>query len=352
MWAFIDPVVRAWGEGEPPLERYEPGTDEAPRQADATLESHVCATGRIGIVGLGKMGAGLARNAMEHGWGVIGFNRTTSVAMAMAAEGLVPAASLAELVSLLPAPRIVWLMVPAGLPVDAMLFGPDGAGGGLADLLEPGDLVIDGGNSFYRDSLERSIRLAERGIAFVDVGTSGGPDGARHGACLMIGGERSDFERIEPLIADVSLPGGYRFFEGVGAGHFVKMVHNGIEYGMMQAIAEGFQIMHVAPYELDLEQVADVYQRGSVVESRLVGWLADALGVHGSDLDDVSGIVGHTGEGEWTLGVARDLGVEARVIAEALRFRIESECDPSYAGRVLTALRHQFGGHELGDAGA
>jgi len=347
MWGFIDPVVRAWHEGAIPLATYEPNTNEAPKGAEEKLGSQVRSRGQVGVIGLGKMGRGLALNALEHGWEVVAFNRTVSVAEGMAAEGILPATTLRELVEMLEPPRVVWLMVPAGRPVDAMLFGMDENGHALADLLAPGDIVIDGGNSFYRDALERSSRLAERGIGFLDVGTSGGPEGARSGACLMVGGDSELFEQVEPLIADIALPGAYRFFDGVGAGHFVKMVHNGIEYGMMQAIAEGFQVMHVGPYELDLEQVADVYQHGSVIESRLVGWLCEAFGLHGDELEDVSGIVGHTGEGEWTVKVAEELGVEARVIAEALRFRVESEHDPSYAGRALTALRNQFGGHAL-----
>ena len=347
MWAFIDPIQDAWHEGTVPLGSYEPDTDEALHAADEALSASA-RRGSVGVVGLGKMGAGLARNALSRGWDVVGFNRTTSVAHAMAAEGLTPADTLEGLVAALEPPRAVWLMVPAGKPVDDMLFGVDDRGGALADLLAPGDLVVDGGNSFYRDSLERSSRLAERGIGFLDVGTSGGPGGARAGACLMIGGDRELFERLEPLFADVSVPGGYRFFEGVGAGHFVKMIHNGIEYGMMQAIAEGFQMLHLGPFDLDLEQVADVYQHGSVVESRLLEWLVDAFAQHGDDLADVSGSVGHTGEGEWTVKTAEELGLEARVISDALRFRIESERNASYAGQVLTALRDQFGGHGLG----
>jgi 6-phosphogluconate dehydrogenase len=163
----------------------------------------------------------------------------------------------------------------------------------------------------------------------------------------MIGGHEEDFEQIESLFADVAQPDGYQFFEGPGAGHFVKMVHNGIEYGMMQAIAEGFQIMKRSPYELDLTRVADVYQNGSVIESRLVGWLEDALVEMGEDLNDASGMVGHTGEGAWTVDTAEEMGLESRVIKGALEFRIESERNPSYAGQVLSALRNQFGGHAM-----
>jgi 6-phosphogluconate dehydrogenase len=251
--------------------------------------------------------------------------------------------SLADLVAALEPPRTIWLMLTAGKPNDQVLFGE----GGLVELLEPGDVVIDGGNSYYRDAAGRAERLAEHGIHFMDCGTSGGPAGARTGACLMIGGHEEDFGRLEALFADIALPDAYRFFEGHGAGHFVKMVHNGIEYGMMQAIAEGFQIMRMSEYELDLTAVADVYQHGSVIESRLVGWLGEAFELHGEALEGVSGMVGHTGEGEWTVRTADEMGLEARVIRGALEFRKESERDPSYAGQVLSALRNRFGGHAM-----
>jgi 6-phosphogluconate dehydrogenase len=218
-------------------------------------------------------------------------------------------------------------------------------------LLAPGDTVIDGGNTFFRDDIVRAERLAEIGIHFMDSGTSGGPAGAREGASLMIGGDPEVFSALEGMFADVAVQGGYKFFPGHGAGHFVKMVHNGIEYGMMQAIAEGFQVMHDGPYDLDLQDVTDVYQHGSVVESRLVGWLGEAYADLGSDLEGVSGVVGHTGEGEWTIRVAEELGVAAPVIAGSLQFRVESETTPSYAGKVLTALRNAFGGHGLGPGG-
>jgi glucose-6-phosphate 1-dehydrogenase len=347
MWDFVDPIVRGWQEGLVPLERYAPGTDEI-----LALSAHV-ATGpgsagtlkrEIGIAGLGKMGAGIARNLVDHGWRTVGFNRTTTVTERLAAEGVTPAGSLAELVDALEAPRTVWLMVPAGAPVDGLLFGP----GGLAGLLAPGDTVIDGGNSHYKDATERAARLAELGLRFVDAGVSGGPSGARHGACLLVGGAREDFERLLPLWHDLSVEGGYRHFEGVGAGHFVKMVHNGIEYGMMQAIAEGFTVLRASGYSLDLAGAASIYNRGSVIESRLVGWLETAFRLHGEDLEGVSGAVAHTGEGEWTVEAAREMGVKARVIEDALRFRVESEHDPDWTGQVLSALREQFGQHPVG----
>ena len=364
-WRFIDPIIDGWEAGLVPLASYRPDTSSIVEDALAALAGGG-ERGSVGVAGLGKMGAGLARNLMEKGWRVSGWNRHTEVATAMAEEGLHAAHTLREFVADLEPPRVLWLMVPSGAPVDELLFGPAGVesgaprpaaaaaapdSAGLSGLLAPGDVVIDGGNSLWRDAAPRAARLAELGIRYLDSGTSGGPNGARHGACLMIGGDREVFEPLEPMFADIALPGGYRFFDGHGAGHFVKMVHNGIEYGMMQAIAEGFQILHDGPFDLDLVDVGDVYQHGSVVESRLVGWLLAAYRRLGSDLEGVSGVVGHTGEGAWTVRTASELGVPAPIIAGSLKFREESQSTPSYAGRALTAMRDSFGGHGLGPGG-
>jgi 6-phosphogluconate dehydrogenase len=300
----------------------------------------------IGIAGLGKMGAGLARNLMEHGWRVHGWNRTTSKATALASEGLIVAEELRDLVARLTPPRVVWLMVPAGKPVDIVLFGADDDGrGGLMEWLEPGDTVVDGGNTRWSDTRERAKRFEGTGVAFLDCGTSGGPSGARNGACLMIGGDEPDFLRLRPLWSDLSVPGGFMFFPGHGAGHFVKMVHNGVEYGMMQALAEGFSIMRSAPYEIDLGNAADIYDHGSVVESRLVSWLREAYEMYGGELDGITGSVAQTGEGLWTVETATELGVPAIVIGDSVRFRADSLEAPSYEGQVLSALRERFGGH-------
>jgi glucose-6-phosphate 1-dehydrogenase len=345
MWAFVDPVIETWAGGATPLDTYLPDTDEPVKHAVAALGANRSKP-QVGVAGLGKMGAGVALNLIDDGWEVVGWNRTAQVAHDLAAEGVVPADSLEDLVSALRPPRVVWLMVPAGAPVDSVLFG-DGQARGLADLLGPGDVVIDGGNSRYTDDERRAARLAERGIGFLDCGTSGGPAGARDGACLMVGGDRDTFERIEPLFADIAVHDGYRFFDGTGSGHFVKMVHNGIEYGMMQAIAEGFAVMHDSPRDLDLAAVADVYQHASVIESRLVGWLKAAYERFGDDLEPVSGVPGHTGEGAWTIEAAREAGIPVPVIEAALRFRVDAEKSPSYTGQVVQALRNEFGGHGL-----
>jgi len=346
MWRFIDPVLDGWRDGAVPLDTYSPDSREPVERARAALV-RTARGQQLGIAGLGKMGAGIARNLLDQGWSVVAWNRTTEVALAMEPEGLTAARTLSDLVASLRPPRIVWVMVPAGDAVDAVLFGSGGAPG-LADLMQAGDIIIDGGNSRFTDARARAERLRARGIGFLDCGTSGGPSGARHGACLMIGGDPDVFERAEAVFADAAVRDGYRLFGPVGSGHFVKMVHNGIEYGMMQAIAEGFALMHGATTDLDLQAVADVYQHASVVESRLVGWLRDAYSRHGDDLTPVSGSVGHTGEGAWTVEAAREAGLPVPVIEAALRFRLDSGDDPSYAGKVLQALRNEFGGHGLG----
>ena len=347
MWAFTDPIVTGWNDGLVPLQRYRPDTAEAMALSDHV--GHGRPSGpplhrEIGIVGLGKMGAGMSRNLDDHGWRVVGFDRDPAVAAGLEAEGVMTAAaSLSTLTAALAPPRVVWLMVPAGEAVDEVLFGADG----LVGALQKGDTVIDGGNSHYTDDGPRAKRLAGAGIRFVDVGVSGGPSGARSGACLLVGSATEDFDRLQILWGDLSVQNGYRHFPGVGAGHFVKMVHNGIEYGMMQAIAEGFTLLRASDFSLDLAGVADVYNHGSVVESRLVGWLEQALRTHGPELTGVTGSVGHTGEGEWTADAARAAGVKARVIEEALAFRLRSQDDPDWTGRVLSALREQFGWHPV-----
>jgi glucose-6-phosphate 1-dehydrogenase len=341
-WRFVDPIQAAWRENRVPLVMYEDGSPDVVSQARGAIAGEGRG-GEVGVVGLGKMGAGLARNLIDNGWRVVGWNRTTSVAEGMGEEGLVVARTFEELVEQLDPPRAIWLMLPAGAPVDHALFSDEG----LARLLSPGDVVIDGGNSYFRDARERAERLSKLGVAYLDCGTSGGPAGARHGACLMIGGPRDVFERLEPMFADIAVPSGYAHFGENGAGHFVKMVHNGIEYGMMQSIAEGFELMHDRVYDLDLAAVSGVYQHGSVVESRLVGWLRDAYEQFGDDLEGASPIVGHTGEGRWAVDLAKELGVSAPAIEAALRFRETSSEHPSYTGQVLTALRNAFGGHGL-----
>lgn len=297
----------------------------------------------LAIVGLGKMGGAMARRMIEKGWNVVGLDYNPETAEKLRSEGVVPVTTYSEMATALSPQRIVWLLVPAGKAVDDALFAP----GGIAESFSEGDIVIDGGNSFYKDAAARAERLKEKGIHFIDVGTSGGPAGARNGACLMIGGSREGFENIEELFKDFAKEGGYQFFEGAGAGHFVKMVHNGIEYGMMQALGEGFEVMEKSEFNLDLPRVAKIYNNGSVIESRLVGWLESAFKDHGPELSGVSSTVSHTGEGEWTVKTAEEMGVTVPVIKDSFDFRVQSKDNPRYTGKVVSALREQFGGHDV-----
>ncbi len=337
-WEFVEPILEAWKQAKTPIVSYKKSEDLSVEVKDDSKSS---LRKEIGIIGLGKMGGALSMNLVEKGWRVLAYNRSSDKTELLAADGVQPTYSIKELVSSLHSPRVVWVMLTAGEAVDNALFGT----GGLSEYLEKGDIVIDGGNSYYKDTIRRGKKLAEKGVCFVDVGFSGGPRGARTGGCLMVGGDAETYKYLRSLYHDISLPGGYQHFEGVGAGHFVKMVHNGIEYGMMQAIAEGMHILKDASYKLDLEKVADIYNHGSVIESRLIAWLHDAFKLYGQNLDGVSGVVGHTGEGAWTVETAKDEGVMAKVIEDSLQFRVESGKKPTYAGQVLSALRNMFGGH-------
>ena len=334
-WRFIDPVVRAWRKDKSVLPIYhDSGTITGIAQE---LEQPAYSGPRhIGLVGLGKMGRNIALRLGEQGWQVTALTRSTEDPQLLVLH------DAKKFIKSLKPPRIVWLMVPHDT-VDGVLFGNNG----LLKLLTPGDTIIDGGNSYFVDTKRRAEKIAKADITFMDAGVSGGPGGARHGASVMIGGRREDFERLEELFEAIAAPGAYQFFEGYGAGHFVKMVHNGVEYGMMQALAEGFTILRKSDYQLDLSRVAEIYNNGSVIESRLVGWLHSALDVFGEELKGVSGSVGHTGEGEWTVKTAKNMKLNAKIIEGALDFRKHSAKSPSYTGQVLSALRNQFGGHSL-----
>lgn len=294
---------------------------------------------QIGIIGLGKMGSGVARSLHEKSWEVIAFNRTESVTKEIEQEGITGAYSYDELISKLEAPRVVWVMVPAGEATNTVINE-------ILPLLSKGDIIIDAANSYYKNTIEISKTIFEHGVKFMDCGTSGGPSGARNGACLMIGGDKETYEYLEELFIDLAAPGAYKFFEGIGAGHFVKMVHNGIEYGMMQAIAEGFDVLKNADYNLDLKSVAEIYSNQSVIESRLVSWLLDGFEKYGQELESISGSASHSGEGEWTIKTAKEMGIEVHVIEDSLTVRIQSQEKPSYQGKIISVLRNMFGGHD------
>ncbi|MDD4988916.1 MAG: decarboxylating 6-phosphogluconate dehydrogenase [Candidatus Pacebacteria bacterium] len=296
---------------------------------------------KLGYIGLGKMGMNMVLRLHEKGQDVVAYNRSEEPRKEAREAGVHVADSYEELVKLLPAPRTIWVMVPNNV-VDSVIAE-------FLPLLSKGDTIIDGGNSFYKDSVRRGKELTDKGFHFMDIGTSGGPGGARNGACLMIGGEEAVYKKLVPLFKDISAPDAYQYLGRAGAGHFVKMVHNGIEYGMMQSLAEGFAILEKSDFNLDLPKVTEIYNHRSVIESRLVGWLADAYKKFGKNLDGVSATVSHTGEGEWTVNAGKELGIPVKVIEDSFKFRVESGGKPSYIGKVLSALRNQFGGHSIGE---
>ena len=298
---------------------------------------------QIGYFGLGKMGYEMVLHLLEEGYDVVACDHSSEQMKKAAKAGANTAYSCKDLVKALKTPRLVWIMVPAGKPVDDVIFGE----GGLVNSLESGDTIIDGGNSFYKDTVRRGKELEKKGIHYLDAGVSGGPGGARSGASIMVGGDKKVFEQFTPLFKDLSVKDGYGYMGPTGAGHFVKMVHNGIEYGMMQAIGEGYEIMKKAPFKLDLKKVTEVYSQGTVIESKLIDWLKSAYEQHGEDLTEISGSIGQTGEGAWTSETAKELGVPDPIISGSVRFRDESREKPSYTGKVVSALRNQFGGHDV-----
>ena len=317
---------------------------------------------QIGIVGLGRMGANIARRLMKKGHKVVAFDRTPKVVKAL--EGATGADSLKDLVGKLDAPRAVWVMLPAGKITDDMVLA-------LGDLLKPGDVVIDGGNTFYKDDIRRAKKLKEKNIAYVDCGTSGGVWGLDRGYCMMIGGDKDTVTRLDPIFATLApgegdidkTPGregrdprvihGYMHCGPVGAGHFVKMVHNGIEYGLMQAYAEGFDILRGRTgkelpederFTLDTADIAEVWRRGSVVASWLLDLTAIAL-AKSPELKEFAGDVADSGEGRWTIEAAIDEAVAAPVITSALFARFRSRVEHSFGEKLLSAMRNEFGGH-------
>lgn len=346
MWRFIDPIVCAWDENKVPLQFYKSDTDEVLLDSKGFFQNEKEKSAikkEVGIIGLGKIGKNIAKQLMGGDWRVVTYNRTAAVTKNLESDGAIGAYSLKELVMKLKRPRVVWLSLPTGQPLDEVLFGEVG----LIHFLDKGDIVIEAGNSNYGDSIKRAKMLKNKGVEFVDVGVSGGPGGARYGASLMVGGDRRIYDYLFPLFLEIAAPGGIQFFQGAGAGHFVKMVHNGIEYGMMQSIVEGFTVLKKSKYKLDLKKIADVYNHGSVIESKLIEWLKDAFEIYGEELKEISGKVAHTGEGAWTIQEAEKLKIKTKVIKDALKFRIDSQKNPSYTGKILTALRNQFGGHSI-----
>jgi 6-phosphogluconate dehydrogenase len=319
---------------------------------------------QIGMIGLGRMGGNMVRRLMRGGHECVVYDRSPSAVAALAAEGSEGSATLDDLVSRLRPPRTVWLMVPAGEPTEGVVRA-------LAERLERGDAIIDGGNSHFKDDVRRAAELAARGIQFIDAGTSGGVWGLARGYCLMIGGEREVVARLDPIWRTLA-PGrgdvapaagregrtstaeeGYLHCGPAGAGHFVKMVHNGIEYGLMQAYAEGFDIFRNAAspdlpeahrYQFELADIAELWRRGSVVSSWLLDLTASAL-AESPELAEYSGFVEDSGEGRWTVETAIEEAVPAHVLSASLFARFRSRREHTFADKMLSAMRHKFGGH-------
>jgi 6-phosphogluconate dehydrogenase len=286
------------------------------------------------------MGANMVRRLLRDGHEVVAYNRTPEKTKEIAGEGASAAFSIGELVDKLEKPRAVWIMVPAGDATEAQIEE-------LLEHLEAGDTIIDGGNTNFHDDQRRQRDLAAKGINYVDAGTSGGIWGLQVGYCLMVGGEKEAVEPLEAIFKSLAPEGGYLHVGGPGAGHYVKMVHNGIEYGLMQAYAEGFEIMHASSYELDLAGISELWMQGSVVRSWLLELAGRAFRANGPDLEHLKGFVADSGEGRWTVQEAIDHDVPAPIITLSLLTRFRSRQDDSYGAKVLAALRNEFGGHEV-----
>ncbi len=297
----------------------------------------------IGLYGLGRMGANMVRRLVRVGeHRVVAGNRSPGPVDEVVSEGAEGAYSMEEMVEKLDKPRAIWVMVPAGDPTEQTLLN-------FAELMDEGDILIDGGNSYFRDSIRRAKMLHERGLRFLDAGTSGGIWGLEVGYCLMVGGDADAYEHVEPALKTLAPPNGYAYLEDAGAGHFTKMVHNGIEYGMLQAYAEGFEILQKSQYDLDLRAISSLWNQGSVVRSWLLE-LAERAFERDANLDSIRGYVEDSGEGRWTVLEAIKEDVPAAVIAGSLFARFTSRQDDSFAMKVIAALRGEFGGHAVQEA--
>jgi 6-phosphogluconate dehydrogenase len=295
---------------------------------------------KIGMIGLGKMGANMSERLLKGGHEVVAFDLHAEARDAVAAKGAETASTLKEFVGKLSAPRAAWVMVPAGEPTNSTIDE-------LASLFEAGDVIVDGGNSNYKEGIEIAARLAKKGIGFVDAGTSGGVWGLTEGYCLMVGGTKESVALVEPVFLTLAPEGGYAHVGPAGAGHFVKMVHNGIEYGLMQAYGEGFEILGAADeFNLDLHEIASIWRYGSVVRSWLLDLAERALRPD-AGFADIKGVVVDSGEGRWTAQEAIDRGVAAPVILTSLFTRFASQHQDSLGLKLVAALRNQFGGHAV-----
>lgn len=293
----------------------------------------------IGLVGLGKMGFNLALNMHAHNHKVFAFDLNASSLKSISEKGVKTASSLETLMKSFSEKKVIWLMIPSGDAVDQTIQS-------IKKSLTKGDIIIDGGNSNYKDSIRRAKELALEGIDFLDCGTSGGMEGALHGVCAMIGGSKDAFLYCEPMLKDIAVDNGYLYCGPAGSGHFVKMIHNGIEYGMMQSIAEGFEVMHKSEFDLDLKSVAQVWNHGSVVRSWLMELTENALSKD-PKLESIKGIMHSSGEGKWTLETALNMQIATPVIAMSVLMRYRSLQDDTFSGKIVAALRNEFGGHAV-----
>ena len=294
---------------------------------------------KIGFIGLGKMGFNMVQRLLLDKHEVVVFNRDKAKIDEIAKKGAIPAYSLEELVNKLPEKKVIWLMVPSGKPVDENIDL-------LKGLLKANDIIIDGGNSYWRESQQHAEMLAKYGVYYLDCGTSGGVWGLQNGYCLMYGGDKKSVDYVEPIFKSLAPKNGYVYCGQSGTGHLVKMVHNGIEYGMMQSYAEGFEILEKSPYKINLTKVADAWQYGSVVRSWLLELAVNAF-KDDPKLEKLKDYVQDSGEGRWTVQTAMDFEVPANVITSSLYARSQSRQDESFAMKVLAALRNQFGGHAV-----
>lgn len=297
---------------------------------------------QLGFIGLGKMGLNMVLRLKGQNHEVIAWNRSPEPRQEAAQQGIEVVDSIRELMQRLSPPRIIWIMIKAGNPLESVLFGE----GGVSQCAETGDIIIDGGDSNYNNTMRRANQLADKGIYLVDVGVSGGPKGAREGACLMIGGDYEVFESLRPLFEALAAQDGYGYFGQSGAGHFVKMVHNGIEYGVMQSLAEGFELLAQSQFDLNLAEVARVWNRGGTLQSRLVADAQEMFQKHGR-LEGFSGYSEDSGEGRWAVLDAIERNVPATVIAHSLFMRFRSRQDESFANKVVAGLRGEIGGHKV-----
>jgi 6-phosphogluconate dehydrogenase len=294
----------------------------------------------LAIVGLGRMGGNMARRLHQAGHRVVAFNRSPEKTKEIMGEGLEGGFEPGEVVKMLAKPRIVWLMVPAGDATEETMNE-------FAALLEAGDTIVDGGNSNFKDSKRRHALMQDKGISFIDAGISGGIWGLKNGYGTMVGGDPEAVNRLEPIFKSLAPEGGYVYCGPAGAGHYTKMVHNGIEYGLMQAYAEGFEIMHASEYPLDLEKIAKAWMHGTVIRSWLLELAGLAFEANGTDLENIKGWVADSGEGRWTVAEAIDHDVPAPIITLSLLARFASRQEESYSAKVTAALRQQFGGHAV-----